>query len=94
MKFSSLLFPSLFAYVIRQVTEERLTWMEKRNPHPYDICLKLIELESKGYDLKENRQVQMFLFKCAHKYGLERQDVAMRLSNTLIEAARRRQRPQ
>ena len=88
MKIYFHLFSTLFGYSIYQVSEERHTWMERRGPHPYDICLKLIELESKGYDLEENRPAQIFLFKCAHKYGLERQDVAMRVKQTLLDAAR------
>ena len=90
MKFYVLLFflRIVFGYSIHQVSEERINWMERRKPHPYDVCLKLIELESKGYDLGEYRKAQVFLFKCANKYGLERQDVAMRVKRKLLDAAR------
>ena len=52
--------------------------VESRAPHPYEICQRLIQYEALGYQLP--KEVNIFLNKCSRKYGLERDEVAFRVS--------------
>ncbi|CAG5110730.1 Oidioi.mRNA.OKI2018_I69.chr2.g5103.t1.cds [Oikopleura dioica] len=76
----------VFAYSrvnINTLESQQKRVLETRAPHPYEICRRLVQYEALGYQLP--KEVNVFLNKCARKYGLERDEMAIRVSQYLSQ---------
>ena len=69
----------LFSAMISSISSARVMsagYTMSTKGHAYNDCRGLIELENRGYELPES--VQIFLYRCSYKFGLERSSVDFR----------------